>query len=58
MEFSKLEKTEMGSMKGKMLSTQVEKIHQEFLDTVKIFAERTYDALDPGCQVGCKASAS
>ena len=41
----------MGSMKGKMLSTQVEKIHQEFLDTVKVFAERTYNALDPQCQV-------
>ncbi|XP_071797739.1 dynein beta chain, ciliary isoform X1 [Asterias amurensis] len=49
-EFSKLEKTEMGGMKGRMLSVQVEKIHEEFLEYVKVFSERSYDGLDPQCQ--------
>nr|P39057.1 RecName: Full=Dynein beta chain, ciliary [Heliocidaris crassispina]BAA00827.1 dynein beta-heavy chain [Heliocidaris crassispina] len=49
-EFSKLEKTEMGSMKGRMLSQQVEKIHEEFQECAKVFTERPYDGLDPTCQ--------
>ncbi|XP_071954573.1 dynein beta chain, ciliary-like [Antedon mediterranea] len=49
-EFSKLEKTEMGGMKGKMLGSMVEKVHEEFQEYVKVFAERPYDGLDPHCQ--------
>ncbi|XP_072167681.1 dynein beta chain, ciliary [Diadema setosum] len=49
-EFSKLEKTEMGGMKGRMLSQQVEKIHEEFQECAKVFTERPYDGLDPQCQ--------
>ncbi|XP_077869744.1 dynein beta chain, ciliary-like [Saccoglossus kowalevskii] len=47
MEFLKLEKTEMGGMKGRMLSAQVVQIFEEFQEYVKVFSERTYDALDP-----------
>lgn len=50
-EFLKLEKTEMGGMKGKMLGQQVEKIHEEFLECIKVFTESQYDALDPMCKV-------
>ena len=46
MEFMKLEKIEFGGHKGKMLSTQVVQIFDEFNDHYKIFNERTYDSLD------------
>ncbi|XP_071813348.1 dynein beta chain, ciliary-like isoform X2 [Apostichopus japonicus] len=49
-EFLKLEKTEMGGMKGKMLGQQVERIHEEFLECIKVFTESQYDALDPMCK--------
>ena len=46
-EFMKLEKIEFGGHKGKMLSTQVINIFDEFNDHYKVFNERSYDALDP-----------
>ncbi|XP_070581054.1 dynein beta chain, ciliary-like isoform X2 [Ptychodera flava] len=49
-EFLKLEKTEMGGMKGRMLSAQVVQIFEEFQEYVKVFGERSYDALDPNTQ--------
>ncbi|XP_077979817.1 dynein beta chain, ciliary-like [Glandiceps talaboti] len=49
-EFLKLEKTEMGGMKGRMLSAQVVQIFEEFQEYVKVFSEKTYDALDPNTQ--------
>ena len=46
MEFSKLEKVELGGIKGKMLSHQVVEIFSEFNDIFAVFGNRTYDGLD------------
>ncbi|XP_057215442.1 dynein heavy chain 9, axonemal [Triplophysa rosa] len=42
----KLEKLEFGGIQGKSLSQQVQWLHEEFLETYKIFSEKTYDCLD------------
>ena len=47
MEFMKLEKIEFGGIKGKMLSSQVVQIFDEFNELYKVFTERSYDSLDP-----------
>ena len=47
MEFMKLEKVELGGVKGKMLSQQVVQVFEEFNEQFKVFTERSYDALDP-----------
>ena len=47
MEFMKLEKIEFGGIKGKMLSSQVVQIFEEFNELYKLFTERSYDSLDP-----------
>lgn len=47
MEFMKLEKIEFGGIKGKMLSSQVVQIFEEFNELYKVFTERSYDSLDP-----------
>lgn len=46
MEFSKLEKVELGGIKGKMLSHQVVEIFSEFSEIFAVFGNRTYDGLD------------
>ncbi|XP_022235142.1 dynein beta chain, ciliary-like, partial [Limulus polyphemus] len=46
-EFFKLEKIEMGGVRGRMYGVQVTNIHQEFLELYGSFANKTYDALDP-----------
>lgn len=46
MEFCKLEKVEIGGIKGKMLSHQVVQIFQEFMEYFGVFGNRTYDGLD------------
>ena len=46
-EFMKLEKIEFGGIKGKMLSSQVVQIWEEFNEHYKLFTERSYDSLDP-----------
>ena len=43
----KLEKIEFGGIKGKMLSSQVVQIFEEFNELYKVFTERSYDSLDP-----------
>ncbi|XP_075248756.1 dynein beta chain, ciliary-like isoform X2 [Convolutriloba macropyga] len=45
-EFSKLEKVEIGGLKGKMLTANVFQIFEEFNECFKIFTENTYDNLD------------
>ncbi|CAH1795230.1 unnamed protein product [Owenia fusiformis] len=45
-EFMKLEKVELGGIKGKMLSSQVVQIFDEFNELYKVFTEVTYDCLD------------
>ena len=45
-EFTKLEKVEIGGLKGKMLTQNVMQIFEEFQECFKIFTENTYDNLD------------
>ena len=45
-EFCKLEKVEIGGIKGKMLSHQVVEIFEEFTEYFAVFGNRTYDGLD------------
>ncbi|KAL8567548.1 hypothetical protein ACOMHN_054362 [Nucella lapillus] len=47
LEFMKLEKVELGGVQGKTLSAQVIGIFEEFQECYKVFAEGTYDSLDP-----------
>ncbi|XP_068161051.1 dynein axonemal heavy chain 9 [Antennarius striatus] len=42
----KLEKLEMGGVRGRSLSQQVQSLHQEFVDAFKSFTEKPYDCLD------------
>ena len=47
LEFTKLEKVELGGIKGKVLSQQVLNIFEAFQTEYKVFTEATYDCLDP-----------
>uniref|UniRef100_A0A8C4GZ62 Dynein heavy chain 9, axonemal n=1 Tax=Dicentrarchus labrax TaxID=13489 RepID=A0A8C4GZ62_DICLA len=42
----KLEKLEIGGVRGRALSQQVQLLHQEFVDSYKVFTEKPYDCLD------------
>ena len=46
-QFHKLEKVEIGGIRGKLLTNHVKKIFEEFKELYGIFGNRTYDALDP-----------
>ena len=46
-QFLKLEKVEIGGIRGKALTTNINKVHEEFKDLYGVFANRTYDSLDP-----------
>ncbi|XP_064890245.1 dynein axonemal heavy chain 17 isoform X3 [Columba livia] len=46
-EFLKLEKTEMGGVRGNILGSQVFQIYEEVSELIKTFSECSYDALDP-----------
>ena len=46
-EFMKLEKIEIGGIKGKVLSMQVLQLYEEFLHVFREFSRHTYDSLDP-----------
>ncbi|KAK3590847.1 hypothetical protein CHS0354_024585 [Potamilus streckersoni] len=45
-EFMKLEKVEIGGIKGKVLSQQVLNIFEEFNEAYKVFTEATYNCMD------------
>lgn len=47
LEFMKLEKIEIGGIKGKVLSQQVVNIFEEFQNQYKVFTDATYNCLDP-----------
>ncbi|XP_067673689.1 dynein beta chain, ciliary-like [Haliotis asinina] len=47
LEMMKLEKIELGGIKGKSLSAQVVQIFEEFNEVYKVFSDRSYDCLDP-----------
>ncbi|KAM4823531.1 dynein axonemal heavy chain 17 [Urocitellus parryii] len=47
-EFLKLEKIELGGVRGNILGGMVTQIYDEVFELVKVFAECKYDPLDPG----------
>lgn len=47
----RLEKVEIGGIKGKALSTLVVKIFEEFREEFDKFGTQKYDVLDPGSDV-------
>jgi dynein heavy chain len=47
----RLEKVEIGGIKGKALSTLVVKIFEEFREEFEKFGNQKYDVLDPGSDV-------
>ena len=51
LEFMKLEKIELGGIKGKMLSQQVVQLFEEFNEQFKVFTTKDYDSLDPNQSV-------
>ena len=46
-QFLKLEKVEIGGIRGKALTTNISKVSEEFKDLYGVFSNRTYDGLDP-----------
>ena len=46
-QFQKLEKVEIGGIRGKLFTNHVKKIFEEFKELYGIFGNRTYDALNP-----------
>ena len=46
-QFLKLEKVEIGGIRGKALTSNINKVYEEFRDLYSVFSMRTYDALDP-----------
>lgn len=46
-EFTKLERIEIGGLKGRSLSSRIIRIYREFTENFTLFATRTYDVLDP-----------
>lgn len=42
----KLEKIEFGGIRGKGLSQQVQWLHEDFLERLKVLVEKPYDCLD------------
>lgn len=52
-EFIKLEKIEVGGIRGTVLSQQVVDIFEEFQSQYKVFIDATYDCLDPNDPVSC-----
>jgi len=47
LEFMKLEKVEIGGLKGRLLSSKVIAVFAEFNEHLTMFGSKTYDALDP-----------
>uniref|UniRef100_A0A8C6JJL6 Dynein heavy chain tail domain-containing protein n=1 Tax=Melopsittacus undulatus TaxID=13146 RepID=A0A8C6JJL6_MELUD len=50
-EFLKLEKAELGGVKGNILGTQVFQIYNEVAEIIKVFSDCEYDSLDPAEEV-------
>ena len=46
-QFQKLEKVEIGGLRGKMFTKHVKKIFEEFKELYGVFGNRTYDGLNP-----------
>lgn len=50
-DFLRLEKVEIGGMKGRALSARVVKIYDEFKEEFEKFSTKSYNPLDPNCEV-------
>jgi len=46
-QFAKLEKVEIGGIRGKALTKSISKVSEEFKDLYSVFSLKTYDSLDP-----------
>ena len=46
-QFLKLEKVEIGGIRGKVLTQGVQKIHDQFKENYSVFGSRNYDSTDP-----------
>ena len=46
-QFLKLEKVEIGGIRGKALTNSISKVSEEFKDLYSVFSLKTYDSLDP-----------
>lgn len=46
LDLMKLEKLEIGGVRGRALSLQIQSLYQEFLDSYRVFTEKPYDCLD------------
>jgi dynein heavy chain len=46
-QFLKLEKVEIGGIRGKDLSSRIYHVYEEFKEQFGVFSNRTYDSLDP-----------
>lgn len=47
LEFTRLERVEIGGMKGRVLSNRVTSVSQEFQQHFSVFSTKSYDFLDP-----------
>ncbi|KAK2490477.1 LOW QUALITY PROTEIN: hypothetical protein MC885_016050 [Smutsia gigantea] len=47
-EFLKLEKIELGGVRGRILGSRIAQVYSEVFELVKVFADCKYDPLDPG----------
>lgn len=50
MEFNKLEKIEIGGIKGRTLSARITGVSHEFQQSFSMFSGKSYDVLDPDDQ--------
>lgn len=46
LDLMKLEKLEIGGVRGRALSLQIQSLYQEFLDSYRVFTAKPYDCLD------------
>lgn len=46
MDMMKLEKLEVGGLRGRALNLHVQQLHQQFMEAYKIFTEKPNDCLD------------
>lgn len=46
-EFAKLERIEIGGLKGRVLSSRIISIHKEFIEQFTLFSMKSYDVLNP-----------
>lgn len=50
-DFLRLEKVEIGGLKGRALSARVVRVFEEFRDEFEKFSRKKYEILNPNCDV-------